>query len=122
MKRAIKVSQNNLINEEYDPRRCRTSPEAIYKNLWNRVVKNEGKLSNEEWIFMAKEIPNLRTAYGVYLTNYKKHKIEKPITWRTFYMQCRGFRTLKPNTIQALSDYIRLADGQESKVTRVINE
>lgn len=64
---------------------------------------------------MAREIPHLRTAYGVYLTNCQKEKVEKPITWRTFYMQCRGLRTLKPNTIQALSDYIRLIDEQHSK-------
>ena len=122
MKRAIKVSQNNLVTEKYDPINGSTSPEAVYKKLWIRVVKNEGTLSCEEWIFMAKEIPHLRTAYGVYLTNCKKNKVEKIISWRTFYMQCRGLRTLKPNTIQALSDYIRLIDGQGSKITQVINE
>lgn len=124
MESAIKVSQINLIKDEYDHKNCRTTPDSIYKKLWDKVVKNEGELSDEEWIFMAREIPHLRTAYGVYLTNCQKEKVEKPITWRTFYMQCRGLRTLKPNTIQALSDYIRLIDEQHSKgyVSRCINE
>jgi hypothetical protein len=74
MKSIVIAPQINLIKDEYDHKNCRTTPESIYKKLWDKVVKNEGELSDEEWIFMAREIPHLRTAYGVYLTNCQTNK------------------------------------------------
>ena len=74
-----------------------------------RKMKNKEHLSSENYLFLVKEgTVNLRTAYGVYLSMCKKRNIKKVITWRTFYMQCSGYRTLKPNTMTALSEYIRM--------------
>ena len=115
MESAKKVSQNYLITEVYNPRSARTSPDAVYQKLLKKAAENPESLNNDEWKFMAKELPHLRTAYGVYLSICEDKKIEKPISRRTFYMQCRGLRTLKSNTVKALGEYIRLINKKNEK-------
>lgn len=68
--------------------------------------------SPDEYNFLIKEGDiNLRVVYGVYLSMCQKYNITKVITWRTFYMQCNGYRTLKPNTMAAISEYIHIRMG-----------
>lgn len=54
---------------------------------------------------------NLRTAYGVYMSLCMEKDIRKKITWRTFYMQCSGYRTLKPNTMEAVARFVAMMIG-----------
>lgn len=115
----IKSPKNNLITSVYNPRSARTSPDAVYQKLLKKVAENPERLNDDEWKFMARELPHLRTAYGVYLSICEEEKIQKPITWRTFYMQCRGLRTLKANTIKALGEYIRLINKNNDKINQL---
>lgn len=54
---------------------------------------------------------DLRTAYGVYMSLCMEKDIRKKITWRTFYMQCSGYRTLKPNTMEAVARFVAMMIG-----------
>ena len=72
-----------------------------------KKIKNGEQCSSDEYLFLIKEGKiNLRVIYGVYLSLCQKNSVAKVITWRTFYMQCSGYRTLKPNTMAAISEYI----------------
>lgn len=115
----IKRPKNYLITSVYNPRSARTSPDAVYQKLLMKAAEHPESLNDDEWKLMARELPHLRTAYGVYLSICEVEKIEKPITWRTFYMQCRGLRTLKANTIKALGEYIRLINKNNDKINQL---
>lgn len=59
---------------------------------------------------------NLRTIYGIYLSMCNEEGVEKVITWRTFYMQCNGYRTMKPNTMRAVAKFVTM----KSKVVKAV--
>ena len=77
MESAKKVSQNYLIARVYNSRTAKASPDAVYQKLLKKAAENPESLNNDEWKFMAKELPHLRTAYGVYLSICEGKKIEK---------------------------------------------
>lgn len=77
-----------------------------------KKIRNGESCSADDYLFLIKEGNiNLRIVYGVYLSMCQKNDITKVITWRTFYMQCNGYRTLKPNTMAAVSEYILMREG-----------
>lgn len=87
------------------------------KNAEERFVEayrkiDAGNYTEEDILFVIKEGHiNVRTAYGVYLSLCKEKQIEKVITWRTFYMQCNGYRTIKPNTMEAIARFVLFPMG-----------
>ena len=76
----IKRPKNYLITSVYNPRSARTSPDAVYQKLLMKAAEHPKSLNYDEWKFMAKELPHLRTAYGVYLSigreNRKNYYVE----------------------------------------------
>lgn len=82
-----------------------------YRNI------NGGCYDETDIKFVLKEgSMNLRTIYGIYLSMCNEEGIEKVITWRTFYMQCSGYRTMKPNTMRSVAKYVAM----ESKSIKVV--
>lgn len=81
-------------------------------------MKRTSHFNPEDWHFLHKELNlNLRTAYGIYLAMCREERIAKVITWRTFYMQCNGYRVLKENTIKALAKYALICAGTKEAMT-----
>lgn len=84
-------------------------------------VRNGEMKDPEFWKSYLKETrPNLHMMYGFYISYCEKNGIKKRLTYRTFYMQCRGYRTLKNNVIEALSFGILALRDKNS--TGAINE
>lgn len=88
------------------------------RNAFGRFVEavrnvNAGKYSQDDIAFILHEGHlHLRTAYGVYMSMCMEKDIRKKITWRTFYMQCSGYRTLKPHTMEAVARFVvMMVDG-----------
>lgn len=78
-------------------------------------MKHDVTPAPDDCKFLCKELNlNLRTAYGIYLAMCKEKDVSKVITWRTFYMQCNGYRVLKPNTIEALMKYVNMTYGEQA--------
>lgn len=78
------------------------------------IVRNikSGKYTQDDIAFILKEGRlNIRTAYGVYMSMCMEKDIKKKITWRTFYMQCNEYRTLKPNTMEAIARFVVMMVG-----------
>lgn len=81
-----------------------------------RKIKS-GNYTEEDILFVIKEGHlNVRTAYGMYLSICAEKQVEKVITWRTFYMQCNGYRTIKPNTMEAIARFIAVMMGKSVKI------
>lgn len=82
-------------------------PEEIRLKQIVEKVKLTADLDLADWLLIRKELGlSLRVIYGVYLAMCAEEGISKVITWRTFYMQCNGYRKLKPNTIRAIVKFI----------------
>ena len=104
------LSESESILHVFRPRN--KNKEEQYVNLIKKI-RNGEQCSSSEYLFLIKEGNiNLRVIYGVYLSLCRKNGVAKVITWRTFYMQCSGYRTLKPNTMAAISEYIQMKVGK----------
>uniref|UniRef100_UPI0035694F50 hypothetical protein n=1 Tax=Bacteroides xylanisolvens TaxID=371601 RepID=UPI0035694F50 len=104
------LSESESILHVFRPRN--KNKEEQYVNLIKKI-RNGEQCSSSEYLFLIKEGNiNLRVIYGVYLSLCQKNGVAKVITWRTFYMQCSGYRTLKPNTMAAISEYIQMKVGK----------
>ena len=104
------LSESESILHVFRPRN--KNKEEQYVNLIKKI-RNGEQCSSSEYLFLIKEGNiNLKVIYGVYLSLCQKNGVAKVITWRTFYMQCSGYRTLKPNTMAAISEYIQMKVGK----------
>ena len=82
-------------------------PEEIRLKKIVEKIKLTANFDIDDWSFIRKELGlSLRVIYGVYLAMCTEEGISKVITWRTFYMQCNGYRKLKPNTIRAIVKFV----------------
>lgn len=82
-------------------------PEEIRLKQIVEQIKSTASFDLHDWLFIRKELGlSLRIIYGVYLAMCAEEGISKVITWRTFYMQCNGYRKLKPNTIRAVVKFV----------------
>ena len=97
------------------------------KNAEERFIEayrkiEAGSYTEDDILFIIKEGHiNIRTAYGVYLSLCAEKQVEKIITWRTFYMQCNGYRTIKPNTMEAIARFTLTPMGHPL-ITRKTNK
>jgi hypothetical protein len=104
------LSDDKSILSQFRPKK--KNVEEQYIELIKKI-RNSEQCSSDDYLFVLKEGSiNLRVVYGVYLSLCQKNSVSKVITWRTFYMQCNGYRTLKPNTMAAISEYIQMRFGK----------
>lgn len=96
-------------------------PEELRLRQIVSAMKHGATPASDDCKFLCKELNlNLRTAYGIYLAMCKEKGISKVITWRTFYMQCNGYRVLKPNTIEALVKYVNMFYDEQASVLKAV--
>lgn len=101
------VNATNVSQKECNRSNRVFRPEELRLKKIIEGMKLTSSFSPEDWKFICKELNlNLRTIYGVYLAMCAEENITKVLTWRTFYMQCNGYRTLKPNTMRAVVKYV----------------
>lgn len=107
------IKEKNMVNatnvsQKESKCACGTfHPEELRLKKIIEGMKSTSSFSPDDWKFICKELHlNLRTIYGVYLAMCAEENITKVLTWRTFYMQCNGYRTLKPNTMRAVVKYV----------------
>lgn len=106
---AMPLSERESITRKFRVRS--KNAEERFMEAYRKIMA--GKYTEEDILFVIKEGNiNVRTAYGVYLSFCSEKKIEKVITWRTFYMQCNGYRTIKPNTMEAVARFISVMMGK----------
>lgn len=105
MERARNVSQKGNFAH------CGNShPEELRLMEIKNTIRRGTPITIADWKLVSKEMNlSLRTAYGIYISMCKEQGISRIISWRTFYMQCNGYRTLKANTIMALTRYINVS-------------
>lgn len=99
--------------EESITRRFRVKKKSAEERFVEAYRKiDAGNYTEEDILFVIKEGHiNVRTAYGIYLSLCKEKQVEKVIAWRTFYMQCNGYRTIKPNTMEAIARFVLFQMG-----------
>lgn len=119
----VKATNETNVSQKECKYHCGNShPEELRLRQIVSAMKYGATPASDDCKFLCKELNlNLRTAYGIYLAMCKEKDISKVITWRTFYMQCNGYRVLKPNTIEALVKYVNMFYDEQSSVLKALN-
>lgn len=115
---AMPLSEQESITRKFRVRS--KNAEERFMEAYRKI--DSGNYTGEDVLFVIKEGNiNVRTAYGVYLSLCAERQIEKVITWRTFYMQCNGYRTIKSNTMEAVVRLISVMMGKTMIAHNTIN-
>lgn len=115
------TNETNVSQKVYKQHCGQSRPEELRLNKIVSEIKKGSTPTSDDFKFLYKELNlSLRTAYGIYLSMCTEEKVSKVITWRTFYMQCSGYRVLKDNTIKALAKYALMCTGVKEAV--IVND
>lgn len=118
----VKATNETNVSQKKCKYHCENShPEELRLKKIVSEMKQGATPTSDDFKFLYKELNlSLRTAYGIYLAMCKEKNVSKVITWRTFYMQCNGYRALKPNTIEALVKYVNMFYNEQGSVVKAV--